>query len=64
MSYASINPDGSIKAVHRKISPFYRLEPGEWLAKYNPPPFDETIATITPIEPVTTLEVQFTITPI
>jgi hypothetical protein len=64
MSYASINPDGTIKAIHRKVSPFYRLEPGEWLAGYNPPPFNELTQKVTPIEPVTSPDVQFTIAPI
>lgn len=63
MPYAFITSNGYIKAIHPKVSPFYRLTDGEWIAPYNPPQHDPKVEIVEPIQPVTTSEVQFTISP-
>ena len=65
MPYAFLNPDGSIKQVVRKLSPFMKVLEGERIANYNPPAHDPELEVATPVEPVPDgeLDIQFTVTP-
>lgn len=65
MPYAFLNPDGSIKEVVRKLSPFMKVLEGERIANYNPPAHDPELEVATPIEPVPEgeLDIQFTVAP-
>lgn len=63
MPYAFLNPDGTIRQVIAKPSPFMRLGEGERLVGYNPPTVDEMLAVAVPTLPVPDgeLEVTFTV---
>lgn len=65
MPYAFLNPDGSIKQVIAKPTPFMRIGEGERLVNYNPPAVDESLYTPTPVTPVPpeAMEVTFTVEP-
>lgn len=64
MPYAFLNPDGSIKEVVRKLSPFMKVLEGERIANYNPPEHDPDLEDATPVEPVPDgqLDVEFVVT--
>lgn len=64
MPYAFLRPDGSIKLVVPKPTPFMKVLPGERIVNYNPPPADPELMTTVPVEPVPadTMDVQFTTT--
>ena len=66
MPYAFLNPDGTLKQVFAKPSPFMRLGEGERMVNYNPPAFDAEVETIEPVLPMaeTELDMQFTVTPL
>jgi hypothetical protein len=65
MPYAFLNPDGTIKLVVPKPTPFMRIGEGERLVAYNPPAVDESLYTPTPVTPVPAeaMEVTFTVEP-
>jgi hypothetical protein len=63
MPYAFLNPDGTIKMVVPKPTPFMRVEPGERIVKYNPPTLDDSLyaaSAVTPV-PAESMDVEFTI---
>jgi hypothetical protein len=64
MPYAFLNPDGSIKQVIAKPSPFMRLGEGERMVNYNPPTVDDSLFEALPTTPVPegVLDVEFTVT--
>lgn len=66
MPYAFLNPDGTIKQVIAKPSPFMRLGEGERMVNYNPPIVDDTMYTTVPTTPVPEgeLDVVFTVEPL
>jgi hypothetical protein len=66
MPYAFLNPDGSIKQVIAKPSPFMRLGEGERMVNYNPPIVDDSLYAAAPVTPVPedTLDVTFTVEPL
>ena len=66
MPYAFLNPDGSIKQVFAKPSPFMRLAEGERMVNYNPPAYDPEVERVEPVLPMaeTELDMQFTVTPL
>lgn len=61
MPYAFLNPDGTIKMVVPKPTPFMRVGEGERIVNYNPPAHDASLYTATPDVPVPvdTLDVTF-----
>ena len=63
MPYAFLNPDGSIKQVIAKPSPFMRLNEGERMVNYNPPIVDDSLFRAAPVLPVPEgeLDMEFTI---
>ena len=65
MPYAFLNPDGTIKLVVPKPTPFMRVGEGERIVNYNPPAVDESLYTPTPVTPVPadTMDVTFTVEP-
>lgn len=65
MPYAFLNPDGTIKQVIAKPSPFMRLGEGERMVNYNPPIVDDKLYVAVPNAPVPadTLDVTFTVQP-
>lgn len=66
MPYAFLNPDGTIKQVFAKPSPFMRLGEGERMVNYNPPIVDDNLYAAVPNTPVPadTLDVTFTVQPL
>lgn len=65
MPYAFLNPDGTIKMVVPKPTPFMRVGEGERIVNYNPPAVDESLYTPTPVTPVPAdaMDVTFTVEP-
>lgn len=63
MPFAILNPDGSIKCVFPKPSPFMRIEDGERMVGYNPPAYDYETEDMAVVTPVAGEQVEFTITP-
>lgn len=65
MPYAFLNPDGTIKQVFAKPSPFMRLGEGERMVNYNPPIVDDNLYAAVPSTPVPadTMDVTFTVQP-
>lgn len=65
MPYAFLYPDGTIKMVVPKPTPFMRVEEGERIVQYNPPAVDESLYTPTPVTPVPAdaMAVTFTVQP-
>lgn len=65
MPYAFLNPDGTIKMVVPKPTPFMRVGEGERIVNYNPPSVDESLYTPTPVTPVPAeaMDVTFTVEP-
>lgn len=63
MPYAFLNPDGTIKMVVPKPTPFMRVREGERIVGYNPPALDASMAAASPITPVPaeSMEVEFTV---
>ena len=66
MPYALLNPDGTIKLVVPKPTPFMRVEEGERIVNYNPPALDESLYSATPVTPVPadTMDVMFEVAPL
>jgi len=66
MPYAFLNPDGTIKQVIAKPSPFMRLGDGERMVNYNPPIVDDAMYRTVPTVPVAEdlLDVAFTVEPL
>ena len=66
MPYAFLNPDGTIKQVIAKPSPFMRLGDGERMVNYNPPIVDDEMYRTVPTVPVAEdlLDVAFTVEPL
>ena len=66
MPYAFLNPDGTIKQVIAKPSPFMRLGDGERMVNYNPPIVDDSLFVAAPMEPVPegVLDVNFMVQPL
>lgn len=52
MPYAFLNPDGSIKQVVPKPTPFMKVGEGERIVNYNPPAVDESLFVVAPVTPV------------
>lgn len=52
MPNAILNPDGTIRQVIRKPTPFTIIAPDERMVDYNPPEFDAQLADLVVIEPV------------
>lgn len=52
MPWAFLYPDGTIKQVVNKPTPFMRIEEGERLVRYNPPEFDAETQNCEPVVPV------------
>ena len=52
MPYAFLYPDGTIRQVVPKLSPFMRVGEGERIVNYNPPAIDEAKFRAVPITPV------------
>lgn len=63
MPYAFLNPDGTIKQIIAKPSPFMRLGEGERMVNYNPPAFDAELELLEVVYPIEELDVQFLVTP-
>lgn len=65
MPYAFLNPDGTIKLVVPKPTPFMKIGEGERIVNYNPPAVDESLYTPVPVTPVPAdaMEVTFTVEP-
>lgn len=63
MPYAFLTPDGAIKTIVVKLSPFMKVLPGERIVNYNPPSYDPELETLTPVLPIEGMDTQFTITP-
>ena len=65
MPYAFLNPDGTIKNVVPKPTPFMRVGEGERIVNYNPPALDENLYLATPVLPVPadTMDVSFAVEP-
>lgn len=65
MPYAFLNPDGTIKNVVPKPTPFMRVGEGERIVGFNPPAHDPELEVLEVNEPVASdsMEVAFTITP-
>ena len=65
MPYAFLNPDGTIKQVVPKPTPFMKVGEGERIVNYNPPALDENLYLATPITPVPTdvMDVSFAVEP-
>lgn len=65
MPYAFLHPDGTIKMVVPKPTPFMKVGEGERIVNYNPPLADPELETVTPVLPVPAdaMAVEFTITP-
>lgn len=63
MPYAFLNPDGSIKQVFNKPSPFMRLGEGERMVNYNPPTVDHEVEDVGHILPIDGLDTKFKVTP-
>lgn len=63
MPYAFLNPDGTIKMVVPKPTPFMRVGEGERIVNYNPPALDDSLFLAVPDVPVPgdTLDVTFTV---
>jgi hypothetical protein len=63
MPYAFLNPDGTIKVVVPKPTPFMRVGEGERIVNYNPPALDDSLFNAVPDTPVPTdtLDVTFTV---
>lgn len=63
MPYAFLNPDGTIKMVVPKPTPFMRVGEGERIVNYNPPVLDDSLFLAVPDTPVPvdTLDVTFTV---
>jgi len=66
MPYAFLNPDGTIRQVIAKPSPFMRLGEGERMVNYNPPIVDDSLFVAVPAAPVPegVLDVTFTVEPL
>jgi hypothetical protein len=64
MPYALLTPDGQIKLVVPKPSPFMQIGPGERLVRYDPPTVDTEMADAVPTLPVPPAQaaVQFVVT--
>lgn len=56
MPYAFLNPDGTIKQIFNKPSPFMRLGEGERMVTYDPPVHDEELEQVQPVTPVPELQ--------
>ena len=52
MPYAFLNPDGTIKMVVPKPTPFMRMEADERMVRYDPPSIDEEVEFVQPVIPV------------
>lgn len=65
MPYAFLNPDGTIKLVVPKPTPFMKVGAGERIVKYIPPVVDDSLYTAVPVTPVPpeAMEVTFTVEP-
>ena len=65
MPYAFLNPDGTIKLVVPKPTPFMRVGEGERIVNYNPPALDENLYLATPVTPVPAdvMDVSFAVEP-
>jgi hypothetical protein len=65
MPYAFLNPDGTIKTVVLKLSPYMKVLPGERIVNFNPPVHDPELEIINPVLPVPddSMDMQFVITP-
>lgn len=63
MGYAFITPDGMIRQTFKKLSPFDRLQDGDAIVVYNPPPYDSEVEDLVLTEPVVTSEVIITVVP-
>lgn len=66
MPYAFLNPDGTIRQVVAKLSPFMRVGEGERIANYNPPIVDDSLFRAVPTTPVPegVLDIEFTVEPL
>lgn len=66
MPYAFLNPDGTIKLVVPKPTPFMRVGEGERIVNYNPPALDGSLYSATPVTPVPadTMDVMFEVAPL
>jgi hypothetical protein len=66
MPYAFLNPDGTIKMVVPKPTPFMRVGEGERIVNYNPPAHDDSLFRAVPALPVPsdTLDMTFTLEPL
>jgi hypothetical protein len=63
MPYAFLNPDGTIKMVVPKPTPYMRVGEGERIVNYNPPALDDSLyaaSAVTPV-PAESMEVEFTV---
>lgn len=63
MPYAFLNPDGTIKQVVVKLTPFMRVGEGERIVNYNPPSADDEVESCEPVFPIEGLDTQFVVTP-
>ena len=65
MPYAFLNPDGSIKQVVPKPTPFMKVGEGERIVNYNPPALDENLYLATPVTPVPAdvMDISFEVVP-
>ena len=65
MPYAFLNPDGTIKQVVPKPTPFMRVGEGERIVNYNPPALDENLYLATAVTPVPTdvMDISFEVVP-
>jgi hypothetical protein len=66
MPYAFLNPDGSLKQVVLKLSPFMKVGEGERIVGYNPPTVDVNLFVANPVSPVPaeSMEVTFDVQPL
>lgn len=64
MPYAFLHPDGTIKMVVPKPTPFMKVGPGERIVNYNPPEIDENLYVATPLVPIPSdvMDVTFVVT--
>ena len=65
MPYAFLHPDGAIKQVVPKPTPFMRVGEGERIVNYNPPALDENLYLATPVLPVPAdvMDISFEVEP-
>lgn len=65
MPYAFLNPDGTVKLVVPKPTPFMKVGEGERIVGYNPPVVDDSTQVAEPVTPVPAdaMAVTFTVQP-